>query len=107
MEFGPTISHPLLRVVVSVGEATIRRACGTTPGLRIHVDMDQFMDGREGVRVTLKAPGALGGFFILLRKYFDQDALARVAQHAWISRVPCLEAENAAHPCLGPGISLN
>ena len=61
MEFGPTISHPLLRTVVGVGEATIRQACGTTPGLRIHVDMDQFIDGREGVRVTLTAPGSLGG----------------------------------------------
>jgi len=107
MDFGPTISHPLLRVVVSVGEATIRHACGATPGLRIHVEMDQFIDGREGVRVTLKAPGALGGFFILLRKYFDQEALARVAEHAWIRRVPCGEADTSITPRLGPGITLN
>lgn len=106
MEFGPNLSHPLMRVVVGVGEATIRQACGGTPGLRILVDMDQFIDGREGVRVTLKAPGALGGFFIVLRKYFDQEALARVAQHAWIRRVPCARAE-PGHPLERRGISLN
>jgi hypothetical protein len=107
MEFGPTISHPLMRVVVGVGEATIRQACGATPGLRIHVEMDQFLDGREGVRVTLKAPGALSGFFIVLRKYFDQEALARVAQHAWIRRVPCAEMERGMLDHMTRGVSLN
>jgi hypothetical protein len=106
MEFGPSLSHPLMRVVVGVGEATIRQACGGTPELRIHVDMDQFIDGREGVRVTLKAPGALGGFFIVLRKYFDQEALARVAQHAWVRRVPCAQADPDQSLAIR-GISLN
>jgi hypothetical protein len=69
--------------------------------------MDQFVDGREGVRVTLKAPGSLGGFFILLRKYFDREALARVAEHAWVRRVPCAEAERVWMEEAVRGVTLN
>jgi hypothetical protein len=106
MEFGTSISHPLLRVVVGVGEATIRQACGRAPGLEIHVEMDQFQDGREGLRVTLRAPGALTGFSMLLRKYFDRDALWRVAQHAWLRRIPCGSPHGMPRAAFG-GVSMN
>ena len=90
MEFGETLRHPLLQVAVGVGEATIRDACAAVPGsggrLEIEADLDAFPDGREGVRVTVRGAEARGGFMMLLRNYFDREALWRVAREAWRRR---------------------
>jgi hypothetical protein len=96
MEFGESICNPLLRTAVGVGEATIRRACGQTHGLTIHVELDELLDGREGLRVTLHTPGSLSGFTLLLRKYFDYETLHRAAARAWTRRIPCGKAYRAA-----------
>ena len=89
MEFGPTINNPLLQVAVSMGEATIRHACELSTGLAIHVEMEQFPDGRDAVRVTLRSADALAGFCMVFKKYFDRHVLWRVARRAWQRRVPC------------------
>ena len=89
MEFGSSINNPLLQAAVSVGENTIRHACDPIRKLHIHVEMEQFPDGRDAIRVTLRSHDAFGGFCMLLRKYFDRHVLLRVARHAWQRRVPC------------------
>lgn len=104
MEFGTTITHPLLRVAVSLGEATIREACARSSELDIHVEMDRFPDGRDGIRVTLRTPGALSGFTMLFQKYLDHEALSRVARHAWQSRVPCADVLRLS---AWPALSMN
>jgi hypothetical protein len=89
MEFGPSLNNPLLQAAVSVGETTIRHACDPARKLHIHVEMDQFPDGRDAIRVTLRSHDAFSGFCMVLRKYFDHHVLARVAGHAWQRRIPC------------------
>ena len=89
MEFGPSLDNPLLQAAVSVGEITIRHACDPAPRLHIHVEMDQFPDGRDAIRVTLHSHDAFSGFCMLLRNFFDHHVLWRVAHHAWQRRVPC------------------
>ena len=80
MEYGRNISNPLLRTAVSVGEATIRRACELCSSLTIHIDLDRAPDGRDAVRVTLRSRDAFSGFRMAIRNYFDDSALERVAQ---------------------------
>jgi len=90
MEFGETLRHPLLQVVLGVGEATIREACATVPGsgggLEIWAELGAFPDGREAVRVTVCGAEARGRFMMLLRNYFNREALWRVAREAWRRR---------------------
>ncbi|MGN6368937.1 MAG: hypothetical protein ACTHN5_11815 [Phycisphaerae bacterium] len=89
MEFGPSLNNPLLQAAVSVGETTIRHACDSARKLHIHVEMEQFPDGRDAIRVTLRSHDAFGGFCMLLRNFFDHTLLNRVARHAWQRRIPC------------------
>ncbi|HVX85068.1 MAG TPA: hypothetical protein VH253_09650 [Phycisphaerae bacterium] len=89
MEYGRNINNPLLRTAISIGEATIRRACDLCSSLTIHIDLDHAPDGRDALRVTLRSRDAFSGFRMAIRNYFDDSALQRVAQHAWQRRVPC------------------
>ncbi|HVS70120.1 MAG TPA: hypothetical protein VHQ47_02580 [Phycisphaerae bacterium] len=89
MEYGLNINNPLLRTAISIGEATIRRACDLCSSLTIHIELDRAPDGRDTIRVTLRSRDAFSGFRMAIRNYFDDSALERVAQHAWQRRVPC------------------
>ncbi len=89
MEFGPSLNNPLLQAAVTVGDTTIPHACDPNRKLHIHVEMEQFPDGRDAIRITLRSHDAFGGFCMLLRNFFDLHVLSRVAQHAWQRRIPC------------------
>ena len=102
MEFGPSLNNPLLQAAVSVGETTIRHACDPARTLHIHVEMDQFPDGGDAIRVTLRSPDAFGGFCMLLRNYFDRRVLSRVARHAWKRRIPCGSPSPRFRPATTP-----
>jgi hypothetical protein len=93
MEFGATITNPLLQVAVSAGEATIRRACGGEAGLSISVEMEQYADGRDAILVWVKSGDSVARFSMLLRNYFDQKVLSRVARRGWQQRVRCDETQ--------------
>jgi hypothetical protein len=103
MEFGTTITNPLLQVAVSAGEATIRHACGCEADLSIATEMLQFADGRDAIQVTLRAPGAATSFTMLLRNYFDRPVLWRVARRAWNRRLTCDETQ-PRHLLFGPAM---
>jgi hypothetical protein len=87
MEFGSTITNPLLQIAVTAGEATIRHACGSPAGLNLESNTVQFADGRDAIQVTLRAPDAVATFTMLLRNYFDRAVLWRVARRAWNHRL--------------------
>jgi hypothetical protein len=93
MDFGSTITNPLLQVAVSAGEATIRHACGSAERLALAVEMTQFADGRDGIQVTMRTSEAVAAFTMLLRNYFDRPVLWRVARRAWNHRLKCDETQ--------------
>ena len=107
MEFGENVSSPLLQTAMTVGEATIRQACGSSGSLSIHVELDQTPEGRDAVRVTLRSNEAFSGFRMILRTYFDRSALWRVARHAWQRRVPCGHPNVALLPIRAACASMN
>jgi hypothetical protein len=89
MDFGPSITNPLLQIAITAGEATIRHACGESAQLSLSCDTVLFPDGRDAIQVTLRTPDAVATFTMILRNYFDRAVLWRVARRAWNHRLHC------------------
>lgn len=83
MYFAKTIDNPLLQLALQTIEPVIRQACDHIESLRIMVDLDQFPDGRDSVRVFLLLPQAEAHFEMLLRNFFDRECVHRVTRHIW------------------------
>jgi len=86
MEFGVTLTNPLLQVAVGAGEATIRHACGGDERLSIWAEAEQYADGRDAIMVWVRDGDSVARFSMLLRNYFDRRVLWRVARRGWLRR---------------------
>jgi hypothetical protein len=83
MDFGSTLTNPLLQLAVNAGEPVIYRACDAPPDLQIHAGMSRYADGRDAIQITLRTSDRVATFSMLLQKFFEREVLDRVTRRAW------------------------